>query len=133
MPCRNDYMCVSGQEAESVRVCKLLVYLYNRINLKLPSWVLEATGNYYGNLRRLDEATAMLCECCRSLDSDERLKYIYDGRIEEARVLASWFDRHQEWDKRRVKEEAGARKKIITKWRALKKLTVEEMKALGLV
>ena len=131
MPCNSDYMCASGQEAESARVCKLLVYLYNRINLKFPSWVRKAAENYYGNRKRLDEATAMLCECCRSLDSQERSKYIYNGQIEEARNLASWLDRHQEWDKRRVKEEASARKKAVIRKQALRKLSIEEMESLG--
>ncbi len=49
-----------------------------------------------------------------------------------ARNLASWWEKHQEWDKRRVKAEDGTRRKIIAKERALKKLTVEDMKALGL-
>ena len=132
MPCNSDYMAASGQELESKRVCKLLVYLYSKLSKSLPDWILEAADDYYGNVARLDEATMMLCECCRGLGSQERKKYIYDGHDEFARKLADWWDRHQEWDERRVREEKVRRKKIITRERALLKLTIEEMEALGL-
>ncbi len=132
MPCNSDYLAASGQEAESVRVCKLLVYLYHNLGKLPPDWVIEATGDYYGNVARLDEATALLCSLLRSLIPSEEKAYVYNAYNKTARDLANWWERHKEWDERRVKEEEETRKKIITKGRALKKLTVEEMEALGL-
>ena len=132
MPCRSDYMAASGQELESKRVCSLLIYLYSKLHKPVPKWVEEAADCYYGNINRMDEATKMLCECCRSLTAEEVEKFIYDAHSPEARTLASWWERHQEWDARRVKEEEQTRAKIIAKERALRKLTVEEMEALGL-
>ncbi len=138
MPCNSDHMAASGQELESKRVCKLLVYLYSRLSKSLPDWILEAADDYYGNVARLDEATAMLCACCRSMsplerkEHIERKKHIYNSHDESARKLANWWTRHQEWDERRVKEEKVGRRKIIARERALRKLTTEEMEALGL-
>jgi len=132
MPCQSDYLAQSGQELESVRVCRLLVYLYVKINKDIPEWIKTAANYYYGNIGRLDEATKMLCECCRSLTTDEVEKYIYNARDETARQLASWWEKHQEWDKRRVAEEDAERKRVILKERALNKLTVEEIRVLGL-
>lgn len=132
MPCQSDYLAASGQELESSRVCKLLIYLYGRISKTVPDWVNAAADEYYGNINRLDEATKMLCECCRSLTSQECEKYIYDAHNETARALASWFERHQEWDVRRVKEEEETRKRIVARERALRKLTNEEIEALGI-
>jgi hypothetical protein len=134
MPCQSDYLNPSGQELESQRVCQLLIYLYDKLSGDPPSWVIEAADDYYGNINRLDEATKMLCEFIRSLTKDEVEKYIYDAHNKQARDLASWWERHQEWDARRVAEEKETRRrrKIILKDRALKKLTTDEIEALGL-
>lgn len=132
MPCQSDYLSASGQELESQRVCQYLVYLYGRLEIETPKWIAKAAVEYYGNLGRLDEATSLLCDCCRRLSSEEKEKFIYDAYNSTSRVLASWWEKHQEWDRRRVREENGTRRRIIAKERALKKLTVDEMTALGL-
>lgn len=132
MPCQSDYLAAIGQELESQRVCRLLVYLHGRLQQSVPEWVTQAAADYYGNLSRLDEATKMLCERCRSLTTTEAESLIYDAHNTEARDLAGWWERHQEWDKRRVEEEQESRQRIIARERALRKLTVEEMDALGL-
>jgi hypothetical protein len=111
MPCQSDYMAPSGQELESKRVCSLLVYLKKMLGRPAPAWVHKAAKDYYGNTARLDEATALLCECCRSLNEEEREQYIYNAHDKTARKLANWFERHQEWDARRVKEEEETRTK----------------------
>lgn len=133
MPCRSDYMDPTGQELESKRVCAFIQYLQKKTNNVVPTWVVEAAKDYYGNVNRLDEATKILCELCRGLTKEETEKYIYDPHDRVARKLATWWENHQEYDRRRVLEERAARKKVVTRERALKKLTVEEMKALGLV
>jgi len=132
MPCQSDYLAASGQELESKRVCGLLVYLGVQLGRDIPGWVHEAAKDYYGNVNRLDEATKMLCECCRTLTKAEAESFIYDGHSPDARKLAEWWERHQEWDRRRVAEEQDSRRRIMLKDRALKKLTVEEREALGL-
>jgi len=111
MPCQSDYLAASGQELESVRVCKLISYLYDKIKKPIPSWIIAAAKEYYGNVNRLDEATKILCEGCRSLTEKEVEVIIYDAHDKQARDLASWWERHQEWDKRRVEEENETRKK----------------------
>lgn len=132
MPCKSDYLAASGQELESARVCKCICYLNRRLGKGQQEWIVKASQDYYGNVNRLDEATKILCELCRSLTTEETEKYIYDAHNPEARDLASWWERHQEWDKRRVAEEEQTRQRIIAKERALRKLTNEEIEALGL-
>ena len=110
MPCRSDYLCVSGAEAESKRVCEFLVYLYDKIKEPIEPWIRSAAEEYYGDIKRLDKATAMLCLCCRSFSPEEVESYIYDAHSKIARELAGWWERHQDWDSRRVKEEAEIRK-----------------------
>ena len=131
MPCRSDYMEPSGKELESIRICKCLIYLYTRINHEVPVWVVNATKNYYGNIGMINEATRMLCEACRSLTPDEIEMHIYDAHNPRAREVAGWWERHQEWDARRVKEESEKRKQEIVKKKALSKLNSEERNVLG--
>ena len=133
MPCQSDYLAQSGQELESIRVCELILYIFACYGKDCPKWINETACNYYGNVSRLDEATTILCALCREMSEQEKTKFMYDGRNECARKLASWFERHEAWDNRRVAEENEAIKTATTRTRALKKLTVEEMKALGLV
>lgn len=133
MPCNSDYMKQSGAELESKRVCKFIIYLHTGEMIHIPEWVLKAADDYYGNVARLDEATKILCEACRGLSTEGQNKYLYDGRSKDARALADWYERHQAWDVRRVAEEEAARAKILTRERALKKLSLEELKAVGLI
>ncbi len=133
MPCRSDYLCASGQELESKRVCKSLLYAKRRLDEAVPPWVDVAANDYYGNVARLDEATKLLCACIRGMDPEQLEAIVYDAHNVEARELANWWERHQEWDRRRVAEEEESRKKIMLKERALRKLDTDEMKALGLL
>lgn len=133
MPCSSDYLAASGQELESVRVCKMLAYLFERLERTAPKWIIKAANDYYGNVARLNEATSLLCEMCRCLSKTQVDQHIYDAHDRNARALADWWERHQEWDRRRVAEEDAARKRATTRERALRKLSVEDMEALGLV
>ncbi len=65
MPCQSDYLAQSGQELESIRVCKYILYLRKYIKTETPKWVRKTANNYYGNTNRLDEATQMLCHRLR--------------------------------------------------------------------
>lgn len=132
MPCQSDYLEATGGELESQRVCQYIIYIFNKIGKDVPDWIVTAANYYYGNLNRLNEATKILCETCRSLTTKETEEIIYDAHDKTARKLATWWENHQDWDKRRVNEENAIRKKIMLKDRALKKLTIAEIKALGL-
>ena len=89
MPCESDYLAASGQELESVRVCELIIYLYGKIGRPIAVWIDKSAKEYYGNVHRLDEATKILCACCRSLTEKEVEKYIYDAHNKTARDLAA--------------------------------------------
>ena len=133
MPCQSDYLAASGQEFESKRVCDLIIYVHGRLEIDIPEWVRQAAEDYYGNVNRLDEATQILCATCRSMSPREKGNIIYNARIKKSRNLADWWERHQEWDERRVEEEKETRRKIHLRERALKKLTNDELKALDLI
>jgi hypothetical protein len=133
MPCRSDYSEQSGHELESIRVCKYLTFVLNKLKKEVPLWVVDAANSYSGNTNRLDEATKVLCETLRSLTFSEAESIVYNAHSKESRDLANWWEQHQEWDKRRVAEEQETRRNILLKDRALKKLSVDERRALGLL
>jgi hypothetical protein len=133
MGCRSDYLAATGQEMESVRVCKFIVWILEGQRQAVPDWIKVASEECYGNTARLDEATKILCSLCRGFSKQEVDKYLYDAKDPTSRKLASWFDRHSECDERRVLEEKEARKKAELRKTAMKKLTTDELDALGLL
>lgn len=132
MPCRSDYLEANPREIESRKVAQHIVYLNEKIVRKTPDYIKVAAGEYYGDFHKLDEMTRYLCETISALDEDKLDAFIYNGRVPEARKLADWWERHQEWDRKRIKEEKEQKRLKKLKKQALSKLTKEEKKALGL-
>ena len=108
MPCRCEPMEPTERELELQRVCELLVYLYGKLGAVLPQWCHAATVYPYGKIERVDEATRMLCAACRELTPQQQDAFMYDGRNRMARQLADWFERHDQWDRKRMRQEANA-------------------------
>lgn len=103
MPCQCDHMDATEREKESRRVCRLLAYLIPRLEEgAAPSEdVIKAKDNYYGDIARLDEHTAILCASINGMTEEHKNSVMYDGRNKEARELASWWEEHQEMDAKR--------------------------------
>jgi len=81
-------------------------------------------SSYYERLRdENDKLTKMLCACCKSID--ER-----SGTVPP--IAGAWWKQHREADARREREERERREREALRATALKKLTAEEKKALGL-
>jgi len=136
MPCDCSHMEPTKHEKESVKVAKLIIWVYQYIG-KVPEWVKQAADHCYGDVKRVHELTALLCAACEELDDD----ILYNGRDRDARKVATWWDDHQEADrikaeKKRMDEEkaksereAIARKATLRK-QAFAKLTREEREAI---
>jgi hypothetical protein len=132
-------------EAESKRVCELIVWLEKRLREKevclesgcsphcphsvwVPDWVPEVAEETYGDPDKVHEATAILCELCRKTPDD----IIYDGRDRTARRLADWWDDHQEADRAKAESEADEVRREELRRQAREKLSPEEQEAVGL-
>lgn len=116
MPCQSDYMEPTDREKESGRVLEFLKEISGQIfDHEHPS--------YYGHVASLDADTARLCDWCQTHADDlERMSL----------ELRLWWQRHERADaKRRANEEHEAERRR-TADAALRKLTTEERKALGL-
>jgi len=107
MPCRSDYLESTQREKESKRVATLLVYLFTELNqtAQITKELSDAVDNYYGEESKLDEWTALLCSTLRNLSQKEEDAIVYNARDKKSRKLATWWENHQAWDKKREAEE----------------------------
>ena len=135
MPCRCDYMEPDKRDKESKKVAMFLVWVYKQLDKNLPEWIYEAAQHTYGNRRRADDLTKLLCAACRELPEE----ILYNGKDRIARELANWWEDHQEKDrireereKRKLEEKVKNVEKGILRQKALRKLSKEEREALGL-
>lgn len=133
MPCNCDHMEPTQHEAESRRVAKHLVYVYNAKGwaAKLPEWIAAAASDLYGNAAKVHVLTEELCTLLGSMSRADADRIVYDGRSERARNLASWWEAHQEADREKEERKAEDKARAATRKRALAKLSVAERAALG--
>lgn len=123
MPCDSSYQNPNEWEAESLRVCKLIV---NFSPDPVPRWVREAADSRYGCPARLDEATQLLCEMCQKLPDSA----VHNGYSRKARDLANWWDEHQEHDRVRKRDETTAKRKKKLRKKLREQLSEEEWDAI---
>lgn len=132
MGCRSDYMEPRAAETESKLVAELVVHVYTHLKLRVPEWIDTASKHIYGAESELNTLTILLCSLCKKLDDDQQSKIIYNARNKTARKLASWWEAHQEADRRHEAEDAEEKRKAKLKKSALAKLDDDEIEALDL-
>ena len=121
MPCRCDYMEPTAREIEHKLVHNLIFYVVESLHLDRTD---------FGN--NVDQDTKTLCSLIKAMNKKQLDTIVYNGRNAQARKLADWWDKHQEYDKLREAAELHQKHLIMVKERALKKLTKEERQALGI-
>lgn len=131
MPCNGDYNEPTEREAESRKVCQLLVYVWKSLGVPVKDTsAAKGSREYYGDADNFDEHVASLCAWCAKMAPEEKARIIYDGKNPKARRLADWWDKHQAADRERLREERDAKRQEILREQAKKKLTPAEYKAL---
>jgi hypothetical protein len=115
-------------------LCQLTLYVIEDFGGgKCLKWAHDGAASIYGTSWSTNDAmTECLCTIIKGMTEKEKSQWVYDGRSKKARMLADWWDRHQEWDKKRETKEADEKAIVELKKAALAKLTPEEMKALGI-
>lgn len=131
MGCRSDYMEQTSSEQFVQKTAINLVYVLKSLKKSVPKWVQKTANDYYAQDPE-DQLTPTLCGLIKKMTKAQLNKIVYDGRSPEARQLAQWWDEHQAADKRRSANKTEKAQKNKIKKQALKKLTTEEKKALGL-
>ncbi len=130
MPCDNSYMDPTTAERDSQKICRSLVYVLERLHREVPEWTRKGAGHFYGCVPKLNEAVVLLCALCAQMSQEETEAIIYDGRDQQARRLADWWDKHQEADRKREAKEEEERQKMALVQSARDKLTPEEQKVI---
>lgn len=132
MPCNSDYMEPTVRENQRRQAARLLVYISDAIGQKLSTVGFRRQAkDPYGNITTTSSDRAMieLCHLMYGLSEDQMNKHVYDGRIPEARELASWWEQHTAEDRKREAAEALRRRQDELVESALAKLTPEEREA----
>ena len=115
MPCDCSHMQPTYDETESKRVCKLICFLFNELNLQIPNWIEEASIDMYGNSRKLTAAESILYDTVKSLSEDKFSAYVYNARSKDSRKLANWYE---DYDKKTKDKREGLRIKAEKEKRA---------------
>lgn len=105
MPCRNDWDPPTKAQAENRRAAKLLIAL-NSIHGKTSSTQLLVDST---NPVLDTDYVKVLCERMKALGELGRDKLLYsDARDPRASELATWWEEHQERDRKRAEAEKKA-------------------------
>jgi len=132
MGCNSEYQQTTAAEAESVTVAKFITYVNGKLRIEVPLDIAEIANSVYGNAQRLNDLTENLCTKLRSLSEDGLDHIVYDAKSRTSRDLATWWERHQEYDRAResIADTEARRQELVNQAKA--KLTVAEQKALGI-
>jgi len=106
MGCRSDYLEANAQETYSRDTAKLVVFAAAKLGQPVEAYITKAAAEYYGDPKRHDDITAALCALCTSMTPAQQDAIIYNGRDEQSRALATWWEHHQKVDADREAAEA---------------------------
>jgi len=107
MPCRSDHMEATEREVESRLVAAHLVYVFEQLGQtkNITPDIRKASKEYYGDYSKCHTYTALLCSTLTNMTTANVERIVYNAHSEESRNLASWWERHQAFDKQREAEE----------------------------
>ena len=129
MPCSSDGYEQTGWEKERQRAAKLLIWLQRKLGVEVDPYIIKLSETYWCDD---DEGIVQLCGTLKRMSEDQINTIVYNARDKNARALADWWEEHQEIDAKRDQKEAEEDRKKKLRESALKKLTKEERKALGI-
>lgn len=125
MPCRTEEP--TATEEYNQRTAKLYVYVCEKLRRTLSASAYSAANAAFCGT----DFTPYLCKLLKNMSVDQMTNIVYNPHSKESRALADWWEQHQEDDKLHAKIVADGKKRQKLQAQALKKLTVEERKALG--
>ncbi len=114
MGCRSDYMEANGHEKFLMRTAELLIYVRTYLGFDITDTHKKWT-EYYGSELAVQE----LCTLLNLLTKDEpdvldRVLY-RDPKDRMARELATWWEDHQEADRKRLAKEKQEKEEVLAR------------------
>lgn len=131
MPCDSGYLEPNTREKELRRAAGLLVYVLNSLHRPIEPWIIEQANDQYANNGEGGDPVVLLCGVLKNMTRTEQKVIVFDGYSRMARDLANWWEDHQLADRMRVVAEEEKQYKLKLRESARKKLTPEELAALG--
>ena len=134
MPCYSEQRDFgpNARERESKIVAEHLVFVCEKLGTTACKAAQKAAVDSYGNQFILDELTESLCSTIKSMDRAQLKKIVFNGYDKRSRRLADWWERHQEFDRKRERKEREAKEREDMIKSARSKLTKKEIEALGI-
>ena len=131
MPCTSDYMEPTRAERHRRRAAQCLVELRRLMRVPPLEEEERAARDAYGG-RLGDHFVARLCGELQGIVKTVRDELLYsDARDKGRRMLAEWWEEHEEVDRDRERRERVMARKEEALARGISKLTPEEAAALG--
>ena len=128
MPCNCDHLEPTARERAFQQAAKLLLLVNNYFSWASTTQHREDVNNPYCNHDYVEE----LCTVMQNLDERTKDRLLYgDPKNRPRRELATWWEEHQEDDRRRVEREVKEAQTKKDKAAAIAKLTPYERKLLG--
>lgn len=130
MPCNSEYMNQTSDENFRQQTAKNLVYVLKFLCEKVPTVVTETSKAYYAEV----DFTPKLCATIKDMKKSGSWKEFTLVAIDskKGRAVLDWADDHVKADRIRKSKDEKAKRLSKIKANALKKLTKEEKKVLGL-
>ncbi len=129
MPCISDFPEPTTRQVHLQETAQLLVWVLPLLAKNIPANVAAQARNEYAND---DTLVPMLCEIVRNLSPTGKRDLVYDAHNKMSRRLATWWENHEEADRKRTASEKKDAKTKALRESALSKLSAAERDALGL-
>jgi len=114
MGCRSDYMEATGHEKFLMRTAELLIYLNTYCGFPVTENHKKWT-EYYGTELAVQELCKVLSNLAKNEpDVLERILY-GDPKDRMARELATWWENHQEADRKRLAKEKQEKDEVLAR------------------
>lgn len=127
-PCQSDYLEPTRGELYRQATAQHYSYALTAVDMEVPDEVSTTARTIYAHL----DFTMKLCKLIETFTTEQMDQIVYNGRSQDARSLADWWELHQAADQARAEQEAQRAKDDHDRVGAIAKLTPRERKLLGI-
>lgn len=132
MPCNSDYLEPTQFEQKVQRTAQLLEYVISKCELPDDRRTNLIASNIYPLKSDGDYVVSKLCGILSSFDDETMERIVYDAHCKVCRELATWWEEHQEADKKRLEKELQDVKDEEDRKKLLKSMSERDKMLLGI-
>lgn len=136
MGCNSDYLNQNSKERELQRAARILVFLYDKLNMPVSKELQEAADTYYCRTDFVPE----LCKVVSSLRAVKKFRFpteklfnsLNDDEKDIVLELGLWAWEHEKADRERLEKEEKESRMAQIRSKVTKRMSAEEKEAMGL-